>query len=346
MCAPSERAWAEAVDSPGRAGMAAYDQTMGGKDSRPVAREEHHTFTGDFRRFFGRGLAILLPSVLTLWLLFQAFGFVFDTVAAPINAGIRSSILWVTPRVVEEDQLPTWFRVTQADLDQYQRHLSVAPLVTPMDEAELRSEVRRLKFKRVWSANWYLEATGLIAAIVLIYLSGLLLGNFLGRRLYLRVEGLIARIPGFKQVYPHVKQVVDLVMGEQKLAFSRVVLVEYPRNGLWTVGLVTSNSLPSIAAAAGGPVLSVFIPTSPTPFTGFTINVRREDVIDLPVAIDEAIRFVITAGVLAGRDEEQPMATMDASAPAPEGETDPVAAAAREAIARAESAKSNGDAKR
>ncbi|MEL7472941.1 MAG: DUF502 domain-containing protein [Planctomycetota bacterium] len=278
-----------------------------------------HTFMGDFRKFFGRGLAILLPSVLTLWLLFQAFMFVFNNVAAPINSGIRSTILWVTPRVVAEDRLPSWFRVTEADLAQYRLSLRDNELL-PIDETPdaMRAEVRRLKFKRVWGNNWYLEGAGLVAAIVLIYLAGLLLGNFLGRRIYSRVEGLIAQIPGFKQVYPHVKQVVDLIMGEQKMAFSRVVLVEYPRHGLWTVGLVTSNSLPSIASAAGGPVLSVFIPTSPTPFTGFTINVRTEDVVDLPVPIDEAIRFVITAGVLAGREGEPPSPTVvDPSGSAP-----------------------------
>lgn len=307
-----------------------------------MTKPHRRTFFGDFRQFFGRGLAILLPSVLTLWLLFQAFMFVFNNVAAPINAGIRSTILWITPRVVDEDSLPGWFRVTDADLIQYRRSLRFEPLLPRAENDEaLRIEVRRLKFKRVWDQNWLLEGTGLVAAIMLIYLSGLLLGNFLGRRLYAKVEGLIAQIPGFKQVYPHVKQVVDLIMGEQKMAFSRVVLVEYPRTGIWTVGLVTSNSLPSITEAAGGPVLSVFIPTSPTPFTGFTINIRQEDVIDLPVAIDEAIRFVITAGVLAGKEPapangQRPKATRPQTLPVvdPAGSTDLEREAARAIRAR------------
>jgi uncharacterized membrane protein len=115
---------------------------------------------------------------------------------------------------------------------------------------------------------------------------------------YTRVETLIARIPGFKQVYPHVKQVVNLIMGEQPMAFKRVVLVEYPRQGLWSVGLVTSASLRAVADHAGAAVLSVFIPSTPTPFTGFVINVPESHVVDLPISVDEAIRFLITGGVL------------------------------------------------
>lgn len=276
-----------------------------------AAKHEPHTFMGDFRKFFGRGLAILLPSVLTLWILWQAAVFVFDKVARPINAGIRVVILEVTPRIVDERSLPAWFQVTPEEVMRYEQTLAQDAL-SPQDRSlsSVREEVRRLKFKRFWEDHWYLEATGLFVAMLLIYLAGLLLGNLLGRRLYARVERLIARIPGFKQVYPHVKQVVDLVMGERKMAFNRVVLVEYPRDGIWTIGLVTGNSLRSIRGVAGGEVLSVFIPTSPTPFTGFTINVLAKDAIDIPVSIDEAIRFVITAGVLvpdADRAPEDPV---------------------------------------
>src|SRR5262249_53045955 len=157
-----------------------------------------------------------------------------------------------------------------------------------------------------WQSHWYLSGAGLVVAIVLIYLAGMLLGGLIGRRVYTRVEGLIARIPGFKQVYPHVKQVVNLIMGDKPMAFKRVVLVEYPRAGIWSVGLVTSASLRTVVDKTGAPSLSVFIPSTPTPITGFTINVAEDQVVDLQMTVDEAIRFLITGGVLIPEHQKAP----------------------------------------
>jgi uncharacterized membrane protein len=78
--------------------------------------------------------------------------------------------------------------------------------------------------------------------------------------------------------------------------------VEYPRPGIWTVGFLTGNSIREIDKVAGERVVSVFIPTSPTPFTGFTINLPKDKVFELSMSIEEALRFVITAGVLAPGD--------------------------------------------
>ena len=151
--------------------------------------------------------------------------------------------------------------------------------------------------------------TGLFVAIVLLYLGGRLLGSFVGKYFFGQVEGLLRAIPGFKQVYPHVKQLIDLIMGDSKMAFRRVVLVEYPRKGLWTIGLVTSSSIKTVAEQVKGDVLAVFIPTSPTPFTGFTINVPADECVDVDMTIEQALRFVITAGVLVPEGHENPPAS-------------------------------------
>ena len=277
-----------------------------------MAKEHHNTFTGDFKRFFGRGLAVLLPSILTIWILVQAFIFVFNTIAEPINSGIRLMIIEgaeVAPWIIPDDTaLANALEVTDEELAQFRATQSqeVRRFRGPggsFDNDRARAYLRRLQFSEFWSSHWYLAATGLVVAIVLIYLAGVLLGGFFGRRIYARVENLISRIPGFKQVYPHVKQLVDLVMGERPIAFNRVILVEYPREGLWTVGFVTGSSLSQVRKAAGGDVLSVFIPSTPAPFTGFTITVPARDAIDLPLPIDEAIRFIITGGALVpGKD--------------------------------------------
>lgn len=256
---------------------------------------ERPTFTSDFRRFFGRGLAILLPSVLTLWILWYAFIFVFHNVAVPINIGLRSAVVWAAPRVLPDRSLPELFRVTDEQVAAFRAQDIRRKEASP---AWVRREIRRARMAEFWQDYWYLQGAGLVVAITLIYLAGLLLGGIIGKQVYERAERLIARVPGFKQVYPHVKQLVNLVMGDKPLAFKRVVLVEYPRTGIWSMGLVTSSAMRKVAEVSGRPAVTVFIPSTPTPFTGFTINVPEDAVVDLPVSIDEALRFVLTGGVL------------------------------------------------
>jgi uncharacterized membrane protein len=251
----------------------------------------------DFKRFFGRGLAVLLPSILTLWLLWQAFVFLFNNVAEPINRGIRVVVVEVAPRVTPQDQRPEFMVVEPGEIDEFLASPEGRPF-RGRSTVAVREHLVRKQLGEFWSQHWYLQAAGLLVAIMLIYLAGLLLGNYLGRRVYARVERLIAQIPGFKQVYPHVKQVVDLVMGERRAAFRRVVMVQYPRRGVWTLGLVTSDSISTIHEFTGVPCIAVFIPSTPTPFTGFAITVPRDEAIDVPMSIDEAIRFFITGGTL------------------------------------------------
>jgi uncharacterized membrane protein len=267
--------------------------------------QEPVTFSSDFRRFFGRGLAVLLPSILTLWLLWTAFVFVFNNVAEPINRGIRLAVLEIAPYVVptEPERQPRWFRV---DEDNRRSYRETRPALRTAPDYRVDREIRAAEFRRFWEAHWYLSASGLVVAIALIYLAGVLLGGLIGRRMYARVEGLIARVPGFKQVYPHVKQLVELIIGDKPMAFKRVVLVQYPRQGIWTLGLVTSSSLKIATEAAGGRCVAIFIPSTPTPFTGFTITVPERDVIDVPISIDEAIRFVLTGGVLIPEHQQVP----------------------------------------
>lgn len=259
------------------------------------------TFMSDFRRFFVRGLAILLPTIVTLWLLWQAFVFAFSNVAQPINRATRLGVIWVVPQVISEEKLPEWFSITDSDL---KRARETREIDASVGDAALRRDIRREYLRQFWDDHWYLNLTGLVFAIVLIYLAGVMLGNFVGRSVYARLEHLITQVPGFKQIYPHVKQLVDLVLGEKKMAFSKVVLVEYPKEDIWTVGFLTGTSMREIDSTAGGDVVSVFVPTSPTPFTGFTINVRKERAVELSMTVDEALRFVITAGVLSPGDKE------------------------------------------
>ncbi len=263
------------------------------------------SFQSDFKKFFGRGLAILLPSIVTLWILWQAFLFLLNNVAEPINRGIRFGTVWAMPLVVDENKPPAWYVISDEQVRTKLRQAGKWPddpeeraLVLKIRRDEISEEYRREYLQGFWADRWYLQFVGLVIAVLLIYLAGLLLGNFVGKQVYGRLERFIARVPGFKQVYPHVKQLVELILGDRAMAFGTVVLVEYPSKDIWTLGFLTGESFRAVDQMAGGEVVSVFIPTSPTPFTGFTINVDRRRVKALDMPVDQALRFVITAGVL------------------------------------------------
>ncbi|MDX2147075.1 MAG: DUF502 domain-containing protein [Planctomycetota bacterium] len=253
--------------------------------------------TSTFRRFFVRGLAVLLPSILTLWILWYAGVFVYKNVAEPINRGIRLGVISLMPSVPTHYQ-PEWY-LTPNELITLPNGVRPAmpDATTPTGRVALHN-MRKQAFATWWGDRWYYEALGLVVAIVLFYSAGVLVGGLLGRQIYSRVERLLGMIPGVKQVYPHVKQVVDMVLGDKQHAFRRVVLVRYPSERTWIVAFVTGNAPDMLCAGAGEPCLTVFIPTTPTPFTGFTLTVPARDVVDVPMSVDEALRYLITAGVL------------------------------------------------
>lgn len=267
-----------------------------------MAKKE--SFESDFKRFFFRGLGILLPSIVTLWLLWQAFSFLLKTVAGPINAGVQWVYVETVPRVVDERSLPPYVKGREAR--DGERAIPDRGWYVKGNRKESLKH-----FRARWAEHSWLNGIGLFVAMGLVYLAGVLLGGFFGRHVYSRLEALIQRVPGFKQVYPHVKQVVDLIIGEKAMAFNRVVLVEWPRRECWTMGFVTGNSIQGARDVGGGEMVSVFVPTTPTPFTGFVVNVRAHDVKDMPLSIDEALRFIITAGVLTPESSGKALSALD-----------------------------------
>jgi len=257
--------------------------------SDPSAR----TFSADFKRFFLRGLVVLLPSVLTLWIVVKAYQFVDNTIAEPINRGVRLAMV-NTARVWPP--LQEAFDPTPEKNPEWQTALDAG--LSAGEQEATRVRLRRVNIRSWWDAHWYMDLIGLFVAIIVVYIAGRLLGGFFGRRIYRKVEDVITSLPVFKQVYPYVKQVVDFLFSDDRpIKFNRVVLIEYPRKDIWTMGFLTGKSMRSIREQLGNSV-SVFIPSSPTPFTGYTMTVRREEVIELPITVEEAIRFTVSGGVL------------------------------------------------
>lgn len=277
-----------------------------------MSKREKRTFWHDFRTFFVRGLVILLPSLLTLAILLWAYNFLKSNIAEPINWAVQRVVIEVTPQIyTHEADRPVWYQVQEGDVfNRLPFNVRQRGDMTPGQQRSIERQLRTEQLKEYWQDRWYLQGIGFAVAIIGVYLAGLLVGNYLGRRIYLRFESWLIRIPIIKQVYPSVKQIVDFLIGEDtssKLPTTgRVVLVEYPRRGIYTVGLLTGGTLKSIEKIAGEPSVTVFIPSSPTPFTGYTINLAVTEVIPIDITFDEAIRFVVSAGVLVPLREQVP----------------------------------------
>lgn len=303
-------------------------------DEAPSAPKPRKS-SSSFRKFFGRGLAILLPTVLTAWLVVIAYQFVNQRIAQPINGLVRFGILELTDfpapedtdydaifeDLTREEQMP-WRRLDASNRlrlgqayteDRRLRYRvewmksGVDPVTGEMTELTRRATelARRNALLDKWEdtrfAGFVLaDLSGLVFAVVLVVLAGLLLSNLLGRKLYAKGEELINRVPLIGRVYPSVKQVTDFFFGEKEsqISFNRVVAVQYPRKGLWSVGLVTGSTMRTIQDAAGQECLTVFVPSSPTPFTGYVITVPVDDTIDLGVTIEDALKFAVSGGVL------------------------------------------------
>jgi len=117
------------------------------------------------------------------------------------------------------------------------------------------------------------------------------------------VDSTMTLIPVVKSVYPHSKQLVEFFFAKKKLEFDTVVAVPYPSEGFWAVAFVTNGSLRTLEAETGQEFLCVFLPSSPMPMTGWTMFIDVRRVVPLPITVDEAVRIVMTGGVLLPPDE-------------------------------------------
>ena len=147
-------------------------------------------------------------------------------------------------------------------------------------------------------SSWLLSAGSLSAMIIAMYFLGRFVTAKIGKWFVRQVEGILVRVPLVRNVYSTVKQVTDFVLSDREVEFQRVVAIEYPRLGSWTLGFVTGEGMLECAAEVREPMLTVLVPTSPVPAGGFTVMVTRSSVIDLDMTVDQAVQFVVSCGVL------------------------------------------------
>lgn len=223
------------------------------------------------KKGFYKGLAGILPALLTIVILVWCYQILRDYLGRHVNfvlewiirlAGLENSLLKVNSFIAAK-----------------------TPYFAPADPASTQILVLR-------------PLIGIVLSLILIYILGYFISTYVGKKFFPKLEKMFLRIPVVKAVYPYARQVTDFFLGEQKVKFERIVAIEYPRKGIYSIGFVTNEGLDSVAKLSGKRMLTVFIPASPTPVTGYPVMVPEDEVYPLNITLDDALRYVITGGVL------------------------------------------------
>ncbi len=278
------------------------------------------------RRAVLRGLGVVLPPLLTIVVLIWAWSAIENRLLIPVEGGVRYMMVWGFADIrhsIPEDAVVevaveapgakkrpgfTYQSVTYV-AGPTGRHYLPAHVVQEVDDhadafgaSSLPPKTAAAYWDRYYQLHymprWFVVPVFLIVFISLLYFLGRAFTGGIGRWFVSTFDATILRIPIVNKVYGSVKQITDFAFDDRQIEFNRVVAIQYPREGIWSLGFVTGNGMREIAEAAGEPMLSVLMPTSPMPMTGFTVTVRRSEAIDLELTIDEAIQFVVSCGVV------------------------------------------------
>lgn len=144
-----------------------------------------------------------------------------------------------------------------------------------------------------------IPGAGALLTLVMILLTGLLAANFIGQKLVGWWDKLLSRIPVVNSVYKAVKQVSDTLFAPNGNAFRKALLVQYPREGAWTIAFLTGTPGGDIRNHLHGEFVSVYVPTTPNPTSGFFLMMPKADVVELDMSVDEALKYIISMGVVA-----------------------------------------------
>jgi len=147
--------------------------------------------------------------------------------------------------------------------------------------------------------GFHIPGLGVVLSFAILLLTGAIAANFFGARLILISESLLGRIPVVKSIYSSVKQVSDTLLSDSGNAFRKALLVEYPYPGSWTIAFQTGTPAVAVAGHLADEHISVYVPTTPNPTSGFFLMLPRSRVYDLDMTVDEALKYIISMGVVA-----------------------------------------------
>lgn len=234
-----------------------------------------------------------MPTILTVWIFVQLYTFVRQNVSSHINRGFVRLLVYTnqTYPYISDENLVIYVK------NNFPAAVDEQFLQEKIQDSAVKRAARIEEAERYWVYGGGQFAGFLIAFIVVVFI-GAFLASFIGRTLWRMFERAFMKAPIVRKIYPHIKQVTDFFLTKEKLAFSGVVAVEYPRKGVWSIAMVTGNGLEKINENHQKDFLTLFIPTSPTPFTGYVVMVPKDEVVELNMSVEEALRFIISAGVI------------------------------------------------
>jgi uncharacterized membrane protein len=149
--------------------------------------------------------------------------------------------------------------------------------------------------------GFHIPGLGVLLSFLILVGTGVIAANFFGQRLILAWESILGRIPVVKSIYSSVKQVSDTLLSDTGNAFRKALLVEFPREGCWTIGFLTGTPSDAVSLHLDGDHVSVYVPTTPNPTGGYFVMVPRASVRELDMSVDEALKYIISMGVVAPR---------------------------------------------
>ena len=161
-----------------------------------------------------------------------------------------------------------------------------------------------------------LPGLGVVILLVMLMLIGAVTAGYVGRTIMKAYEVLLARMPVVRSVYSALKQIIETILAQQSAAFRQAVLVEYPRPGLWAIAFITGRTEGEVQNLTADETINVFLPTTPNPTSGFLLFVPRKDLVPLSMTVEEAIKMVISGGIVTPPDRRPPEEQAVAQVPA------------------------------
>jgi uncharacterized membrane protein len=163
--------------------------------------------------------------------------------------------------------------------------------------------------------GFHIPGLGVLLSFLILFGTGVIAANFFGQRLILGWERLLGRIPFVKSIYSSVKQVSDTLLSDTGNAFRKALLVEFPRPGCWTIGFLTGTPADAVAVHLPGEHISIYVPTTPNPTGGYFVMIPKANVRELDMSVDEALKYIISMGVVAPRPSRRTRIAGTATAP-------------------------------
>lgn len=139
---------------------------------------------------------------------------------------------------------------------------------------------------------------GIALTLLTVIITGMIFANLFGRRLVRLSEDILARIPLVRSIYSSVKQITETLFSAQGKSFRKVVLVEYPRRDLWTLAFVTGDTAEALINLTKRDLVSIYVPTTPNPTSGFFLMVPREDIVELDISVEAGLKLILSTGVV------------------------------------------------